>query len=125
MYFLGYKRGYNYFLNNNTVYVVNLDYQIDNNSKIIIETTTIKSLYAVKLLAGYPEKESDIEFKTIIEDEERYTVEKFLNWVNSICDITVEINFPFWKVIIDILNLLSAVVLCSLNYNLIMLIFQI
>lgn len=104
VYFLGYKRGYNYFLNNNTVYVVNLDYQIDNNSKIIIETTTIKSLYAVKLLANYPEKESDIEFKTIIEDEERYTVEKFLNWVYSICDITVEINFPFWKVIIDILN---------------------
>ena len=104
VYFLGYKRGYNYFLNNNTVYVVNLDYQIDNNSKIIIETTTIKSLYAVKLLTRYPEKKSDIEFKKIIEDEERYTAEKFLNWVTSPCDITVEINFPFWKVIIDILN---------------------
>lgn len=99
VYFLGQKRGYNYFLNNGTVYVIDLDYQIDNNSKIITETTTIKSLYAVKLLAEFPEKVSDIEFKVIIEDEQRYTVQNFLNWVTSPCDITTEINYPFCKVI--------------------------
>lgn len=99
VYFLGQKRGYNYFLNNGTVYVIDLDYQIDNNSKIITETTTIKALYAVKLLAEYPEKVSDIEFKTIIKNEEKYTAENFLNWVTSPCDITTEINYPFCKVI--------------------------
>ena len=99
VYFLGDKRGYNYFLNNNSIYVVDLGYQLSNNSKIIIETKTINALYVVKLLEEYPKSESDVEFKTIIENEKEYNVQNFLNWVTSPCDITVEIDLPFYRII--------------------------
>lgn len=104
VYFLGRKGQVHYFLCNSVVYVVIIDFQDFENEQLVLETMKIESLYSVKLLADFPVKESAIEFKTIIENKEHYTVEEFLNWVTSICDITVEIDFPFRKVIRDILN---------------------
>ena len=72
-----------YFLCGNTVFIVNFDMNKDTKE------LTISSVYTAIFT------KENIDFKSIIPDKERYTIEDFLIWLDSPCTTTEMVDIPF------------------------------
>lgn len=98
IYYLGYYNSREYFLYNNFVFVV-----------AWVETLeeTLKEFYAINLLKDFPQSENDIEFTVIIDKIKNqdskiyqpYTAKDFLIWINQPCNLTDNVDVPYYKVI--------------------------
>jgi hypothetical protein len=102
-FYLGIHQQRDFYLNRNQIYVINC-YSHLPFYEINLDTLTPKELYCITLLTPYPKNLNEIKFDVVIgHDKYSYTAEDFLDWIDSPCDITKEIDLPFYK-IIDFLN---------------------
>ena len=100
-YYLGYYNLYTIFLCKKILYIVYSEKFDNKNNDLPFKDVTIKSLYSVKLLVKEPQTEKDIEFTTIINENQQSncTPQEFLNWLDEPCNLTEKIDYPFSKVI--------------------------
>ena len=99
MFFLGYFYFGQVFLSKNKIYVANYDIQCKENTPVA-DTMTLSELYEITLLKDYPKSEKDLSVKTIISSEKsKFSVDKFLFWVDAPCDINQEIDAPYYEII--------------------------
>ena len=101
LFFLEWFNSAMFFLYQNTVIVVSVEYEITTKAKPLYETTYLSELYTVKLLKNYPKTKEDIWFKTIINKSgvHWFSAEKFLNWIDEPSQISTEMDEPYYKVI--------------------------
>lgn len=60
----------------------------------------LTELHRIRLLKEYPVSPEDIECEIIIANKENiFSIEKFLFWIDEPCDITYEIDVPYYKII--------------------------
>ena len=98
--YLGYFYCYNFYLYENTVIISLCDADRAKNGYWNLKTLTIVNCYTITLLKEYPKTSDDIEFKTIVENNSyTYHVEHFLEWIDRPCNLTENIDLPFYKII--------------------------
>ena len=100
MYMIDIFYDYNFFLCRDKIYVVKEDVKYENQNPVI-DSIKLTELYKVTLFKDYPKTINDVEIKTIIKDEtvSGITAEQILEWIDEPCDITKEIDAPFYEVI--------------------------
>ena len=100
LFYLGYFYCYNFYLYKNTVIISLCNADRDKNSNWNLKTLSIENCYTITLLKEYPKTFDDIEFKTIVEnDSYTYPVKHFLEWIDRPCNLTQNIDQPFYKII--------------------------
>ena len=101
-YLISDKGHHQFFYCDGFVYVANVAMEYDSaNNESKIETMYLKELYKVKLLSEKPKTLKDITFEVKIMNDPRYTFtpEEFLSWADYPCDLTIEIDSPYYQVI--------------------------
>ena len=100
LFYLGYFYCYNFYLYKNTVIISLCDADRDKNGYWDFKTLKIVNCYTITLLKEYPKTTDDIEFKIIAETSNyTYPVTHFLDWIDRPCNLTQNIDQPFYKII--------------------------
>lgn len=99
IYFLCYSREFNYFLYKNKVIISSWNCERDEHKDFIVDTMRITDLFVITMLKEYPKSDNDIIFETIIQGENSYTIEHFLNWIDMPSTINVDVDMPYYKII--------------------------
>ena len=117
IYFLGYFYFAQIFLANGKIYCANVDMEYSETREPIIDTMVLTELYEITLFKDYPKTIEDIEVKTIISNENpNFSIDKFLFWIDEPCDINLEIDAPYYKVI-NFLNSYNKNTFSTERYN--------
>ena len=117
VYFLGYFYFAQIFLCNGKTYCANAAMEYSETREPIIETMVLTELYEITLFKDYPKTIEDIEVKTIITNENpNFSIDKFLFWIDEPCDINLEIDAPYYKVI-NFLNIYDKNTFSTERYN--------
>ena len=100
IYFLGYSRGFNYFLYKNKVIISSWNCERDIKQDYIVDTMEITDLYTIALpREEYPYTNNWVEFRTIKQTTNSHGVGKFMGMCTYPSIITVEVDSPYYKVI--------------------------
>ena len=100
LFYLGYFYCYNFYLYDNTVIISLCDADRDKNGYWDLKTLKIVNCYTITFLKEYPKTPDDIDFKTIVENSSyTYPVTHFLEWIDRPCNLTQNIDQPFYKII--------------------------
>lgn len=109
LFYLGYYNHREYFLHNNYVFITAWNAE-RKNDEIDVNTLYFTEFYSVKMLNNFPKTINDVEFAEItdsidhkVEYYPKYTVEDFLVWITQPCNLTDEVDVPYYK-IVDFLN---------------------
>ena len=100
IYFLGYSRGFNYFLYKNKVIISSWNCERDIKQDYIVDTMEITDLYTIALpREEYPYTNNWVEFRTIKQTTNSHGVGKFMGMCTYPSIITIEVDSPYYKVI--------------------------
>ena len=100
-FFLGYFYFGQIFFIDGKVYVASSEMNSNPYQQLDISTMVLSELFEIKLLKKYPKTIAEIDVKAIIANptENNFSADKFLNWIDEPCDITVEVDLPYYEVI--------------------------
>ena len=99
IYYLDYSRGFAHFLFKNKIIISLWSCELDEHKDCIVDSMKITDLYVITLLKEYPKTNEDIIFETIKHGKNQYTIDDFLDWIDSPSAINVDVDLPYYKII--------------------------
>ena len=109
MFYLGYYNWREYLLCKDTVFVISWDADLIDD-EVNSETMSFREFYSIKLLKSFPKTPKDVEWTEIndiidhkLEYYPKYCVNDFLIWLTQPCNLTDNVDIPYYRVI-ELLN---------------------